>query len=41
MSVAFVFPIGAEDTTKLWMPPERYERVVVGNTVVYLPLPAA
>ena len=36
--VAFVFPPWAEDPTKLWMPPENYERIVVGDTVVYLPL---
>jgi GT2 family glycosyltransferase len=37
-AVAFVFPPWAEDTSKLWMPPESYERLVVGDTVVYLPL---
>jgi GT2 family glycosyltransferase len=36
--VAFVFPEGAEDPTKLWMAPTHYERIVVGDTVVYLPL---
>jgi hypothetical protein len=38
VDVAFVFPLGAEDESKLWMPPDAYERVVVGDTVVYLPL---
>ena len=37
-NVAFVFPPWAEDSSKLWMPAENYERVVVGDTVVYLPL---
>ena len=36
--VAFVFPNWAEDPTKLWMAPADYERIVVGDTVVYLPL---
>jgi hypothetical protein len=40
-TVAFVFPPWAEDATKLWMPPESYERIVVGDTVVYLPLARA
>jgi hypothetical protein len=38
--VAFLFELGAEDTRLLWMPPERYQRVEVGDTVVYLPRPA-
>lgn len=37
-TVAFVFPFGAEDPSKLWMPPEEYRRIVVGDTVVYLPI---
>jgi len=35
--VAFVFPIWVDEPSKLWMPPDNYERVVVGDTVVYLP----
>jgi GT2 family glycosyltransferase len=37
-TVAFVFPPWAENPGKLWMPSEEYERIVVGDTVVYLPL---
>jgi hypothetical protein len=36
--VAFVFPLGAEDEGRLWLAPDAYERVVVGDTVIYLPL---
>jgi GT2 family glycosyltransferase len=36
--VAFIFPPWAEDPSKLWMAPVDYERIVVGDTVVYLPL---
>jgi hypothetical protein len=36
--VAFVFPISADDPSKLWEPDGGYERLVVGDTVVYLPL---
>lgn len=35
--VAFVFPPWAEDPGALWQPSGGYERVVVGDTVVYLP----
>lgn len=36
--VAFVFPTWAEDPSKLWQPDGGYERLLVGDTVVYLPL---
>lgn len=35
--VAFVFPTWADEPGLLWMPPDEYERVVVGDTVVYVP----
>ncbi len=38
VEVAFVFPLGAEDEGRLWLAPDAYERVVVGDTVIYLPL---
>ncbi len=37
--VAFVFPPWADDQSKLWLPVDRYERNLVGGTVVYLPIP--
>ena len=36
-TVAFVFARWDEDTGQLWMPPERYARVVVGDSIVYVP----
>jgi hypothetical protein len=39
--VTFVFPVGADQPDKLWMPVHRYERLEVGNSVVYLPLPTS
>lgn len=36
--VAFVFPLWAEEPAALWMPADQYERSVVADTVVYLPV---